>query len=186
MPALNYPSPQLTQKAQQAWTYVQVQRSPVRGPQPRLARGSGHTAADPALPGNASQLPGYLTDNEYFPDGLDYLPTRNDTYLQRIPRTINVGYDGLAALNPTYRAHDNTQADRFNHQMRRAPGWQVMSYPPSVRNLLAWKQVEKYQVFSRTLSARPLPRNNYFLGYQIDSDIASDIGGGGLGHMGSF
>lgn len=184
--AVNYPSPQILASRRPVWTYTQINRAPARGPQPRLAQGSGHTAADPGLPGNASSLPGYLTDNAYFPNVFDYMPTQRDSFLTRLPRTINVGVDGLSALNPTYRAHDVTIADRFNHQMRRAGAWQDMAYPPSVRNLLAYKQVEKYQVFSRTLAARPLDRNNYFVGYQADPDIVSQIGGGNLGSMGSF
>lgn len=184
MPALN---PQVVPKLQaRPVTYVDVRRTPVRGPQPRLAQGTGRTAADPTLPGNAPSLPGYLTDNNYQPNIFDYLPTVNENFLQRVPRGINVGIDGLAALNPTYRAHEITIADRFNHQMRRAFAWQEMGYPSSFRNLLVHKQVEKYAIFSNTLSARPLPRNNYFVGYQIDQDIASDIGGQGPGYMGSF
>lgn len=185
MVALN---PQVAAKLNQTKpvTYVEVIRTPARGPQPRLAQGSGRTASDPTLPGNAPSLPGYLTDNQYFPNVFDYMPKLRENYLMPIPRGINVGVDGLAALNPTYRAHEVTRADRFFHHMRQSFAWQDMAYPPNVRNLLQFKQVEKYQVFSNTLAARPLARNNYFLGYQIDQDIASQIGGGNLGSMGSF
>lgn len=176
----------MAQQRRPVWSYTDVRRAPANGPQPRLAQGSGRTAADPGLPGNAPGLPGYLTDNHYTPNLFAYDPSRRDDFLNRIPRTINVGTDGLAALNPTYRAHDVVNADRFNHQMRRAPAWQNMAYPPDSRNLLAYKQVEKYQVFSNTLSARPLSRNNYFVGYQIDQDVAGQIGGQGLGSMGSM
>lgn len=167
-------------------TYVQINRAPARGPQPRLAQGSGRTAANTSLPGNAPVLPGYLTDNEYMPNVFDYIPTLRENFLSRVPRTIGVGTDGLAALNPTYKAHDFTPADRFFSHMRRAFAWQVMSYPPDTRNLLSHKQVERYQVFSNTLSARPLPKNNYFLGYQIDQETAADIGGQAQSYMGSF
>src|SRR5260221_9157151 len=54
-----------------AWTYVQTMAGPVRGPQPRLAKGSGRTG-DPSLPGNAASLPGYLSDNQYEPSTFAY------------------------------------------------------------------------------------------------------------------
>lgn len=167
------------------WTYTRVQAGPVRGPQPKLARGSGRTG-DTALPGNASGLPGYLSDNEYFPTTYTYDPTNNPSFYGKYPRSINVGDDGLHALNPTYRAHDFTPADRFTNHMRRAANWQVMEYPPTYRNLLAWQQVQRYRVGSFTLSARPLEQNDYFLGYQVDPRIQQALGQSTLGYMGSM
>jgi hypothetical protein len=58
-----------------------------------------------------------------------------------------------------------------------------MAYPPNNRNLLAYKQVQKYVVTSNILSARPLTRNNYFLGYSIDETVAGEIGGSSLGSL---
>jgi hypothetical protein len=167
---------------QAIWSYIKVNNAPVAGPQPRLAQGSGRTG-DVGLPGNAASLPGYLSDNMYQPEGLDYMTSVRESYLNRIPASIGVGDDGLHALNPTYRAHEVKVADRFNHQMRQANSWQNMAYPPSYRNLLQYAQVQKYQVYTNTLSPRILPKNNYFLGYQMTEDMATQIGGSSLGSL---
>ncbi len=165
------------------WTYTNLVRGPVRGPQPRLAQGTGRTSS-PALPGNASQLPGYLSDNAYFPTLNTYQPRLNPSYYMKLARSIQVGEDGREMVG-TYQPHDFTPADRFHGEMRSAPNWQVMTFPPSIRNLLAYQQAVKYQLQSYTLSARPLASQNYFLGYQIDPQVQSDIGNSSLGYMGS-
>lgn len=165
------------------WTYVQTMAGPVRGPQPRLAQGSGHTG-DTSLPGNAPQLPGYLADTEYFPSTFAYDPVYQPGFTAHIPRTIGMGTDGREIVG-TYQAHDFTPGQRFNHHNRQAANWQVMEYPPDFRNLLSWQQVQKYRVQSFTLSPRPLDSSNYFLGYQINPQIAAAIGQGTLGYMGS-
>jgi hypothetical protein len=69
--------------------------------------------------------------------------------------------------------------------MRQAANWQVMEYPPDFRNLLAWQQARKYRIESYTLSPRPLDSANYFLGYQINPQVASQIGQTTMGYMGS-
>lgn len=166
------------------WSYVNVQRGPVIGPQPRLALGSGRTG-DPALPGNASSLPGYLSDNEYLPSMFDYQPSPRDSFMMRLPRSINVGSDGRELVS-TVKPHDFVGADRFNHQMRRTADWQQLAFPPTYRNLLAYQQARRYVLQSYTLMARPLSQSNYFLGYTIDPQVAGQIGGSGLGTLGSM
>jgi hypothetical protein len=165
------------------WTYVNVMAGPVRGPQPRLAKGSQATG-NPSLPGNAAMLPGYLSDNQYFPVTFAYDPVNKPAFTGTIPRTINTGTDGRSMVG-TYKPHDFTPANRFNHHMRQAANWQVMEYPPDFRNLLQWQQVRKYRTQSFTLSPRPLDSSNYFLGYQINPQIAAQIGQGTMGYMGS-
>lgn len=185
------PNPQVSQALQAnpmfgrpTWTYVQVQRGPVRGPQPRLAQGTGLTG-DPELPGNAATLPGYLSDYEYEPTFFDFSPSDRESFLARIPPTILTGTNGRDEVG-TYQPHDFTPGRRFLNHMRRAYNWQDMSYPPSFRNLLAWQQVARYNLQSYTLSARPLTSANYFLGYQIQSEVAGQIGQSTLGYMGSM
>jgi len=168
-----------------AWTYVQVQQAPRHGPQPRLAQGTGRTSIQQALPGNAAQLPGYLADNQYEPVIPDYQPPNAQVFQRKLARSISVGTDGLAAINPTYRAHDFTPADRWLGTLRSAPNWQTMNYPPDFRNLLAWQQVMRYRVNSLTVAARPLDSSQYFLGYQINPNVAKSIGQSTLGYMGS-
>jgi hypothetical protein len=166
------------------WSYSNIQQGPVRGPNPRLSWGSGLTG-DHSGPGNASSLPGYVSEAAYFPSTFSYDPVDNPNFTRHIPRSIGQGDDGLHALNPTYKAHDNTQADRFFHQNRQAASWQVYEYPPDYRQLLQYQQVQKYRTQSFTLSPRPLDSSNYFLGYQINPQIAAQIGQGTLGYMGS-
>jgi len=163
------------------WTYVNIQRSPVTGPSPRLAQGTGRTG-DPALPGNSVQLPGYLSDNAYFPIMDEYAPVHQEDNTLRIPRGINTGDNGRQVVS-TYEPHDFTPAQRFFNQHRSASNWQVMSFPPGVRNLLAWQQAAKYNLATVVQQARPLPSSNYFLGYQIDPSIQANIGQSTLGSL---
>lgn len=165
------------------WTYTSVVSSPLAGPSPRLARGTGRTGGNPG-PGQNALLPAYLTDNEYFPTEFAYQPGYIPSYRSNIPRTINAGDDGISVLG-TYRAHDFTPADRFFHQNRQAPTWQVQEFPPNHRNLLAWQQVQKYRVASVTRQARVLDSSNYFLGYQVSKALIGQIGQTTLGVMGS-
>lgn len=166
------------------WTYVHTMAGPVRGPQPRLAQGSGHTAGAHALPGNSSQLPGYMVDQQYFPSTFSYDPVHSDKFQGFIPRTISTGDDGRSVVG-TYKPHDFTPAQRFFSSWRSAASWQVYEYPPDFRNLLAWQQVQKYRATSFTQSARPLDSANYFLGYQVNPQISAQMGQGTLGYMGS-
>lgn len=165
------------------WTYVNVVRGPARGPQPRLAVGSGPTGGA-GKPGTQSQLPGYLTDNEYFPSEFDNQPAARESFLLRVPKTIGVGQDGRDMVS-TYTPHDFTPAQHFFSQMRRAANWQVMAFPADYRNLLAYQQVMRYTVQARTRSAKPLTQDNYFLGYTINPQVQAAIGANALGYLGS-
>ena len=166
------------------WTYTQVQPGPVRGPQPRLARGSGKTGTS-ALPGNAPNLPGYLSENTYQPVGFTYDPVNQPDWLKRIPKTIMTGENGRALVG-TYQPHDFVVGVRNLNHMRQAANWQVQEYLPEPRDLIARQQVMKYRNQSYTSSARPLSANDYFLGYQINPDISARIGQSTLGQLGSF
>jgi hypothetical protein len=166
------------------WSYVNVVRGPVMGPQPRLAAGTGKTASGTSLPGNAPMLPGYLTDNEYFPVLYEYDIDFQPSFELAIPKTINTGIDGFTLVG-TYRAHDFTPGQRQLQHMRQGASWQEMAYPPNVRNLLAWQQVQRYRVNSLTMQARPLATSNYFLGYQVTPQVQASIGQTTLGVMGS-
>jgi hypothetical protein len=209
------------------WSYVTVVPGPVRGPQPRLARGTGRTGAKTS--GTGAQLPGYLSDNAYRMSPLEYQPSKptpffqvgphtvhtevprfreiltkersgtaanasqlestyqtnsGDAFLQVIPRTIDTGENGRELVG-TYQPHDFIPGQRFFHQKRSAPNWQLWAYPPSFRNIIQWQQVQKYRVKSHTISAQPLSSSNYFLGYQVQPEIGAQIGQNTLGYMGS-
>jgi hypothetical protein len=166
------------------WTYTDVAMGPVRGPQPRLAQGTGLTG-NPSLPGNAGQLPGYLSDNEYFPTLFTYDAVNKPEFMGEIPKTIKTGDNGRGIVG-TYQPHDFTPGVRFAGHLRQAAYWQVQEYPPNYRNLLAWQQVRKYRVNSLTLQARPLQSSDYFVGYQINPTISAQIGQSSLGSMGSM
>jgi hypothetical protein len=164
------------------WTYVTTVRGPARGPQPRLARGTGRTGGS-ALP-TGGNLPGYVANNEYDPSLWGYQPKDRANFLLLPPQTTPAANNGRELVG-TYQPHDFAPGQRFLHHMRRAENWQVTAFPPNYRNLFAWQQVQKYRVLSHTLSARPLPQENYFLGYIIDPSIAAKIGQTGIGYMGS-
>lgn len=165
--------------ARPGWAYLTPVAMPQRGPTPRLARGSGGSGYD-----NRSQgfYPGaYLAHGDYKPSPMDYNPSTNPRFLQRIPQTIHVGDDGLHALNPTYRAHDFFVAQYMPESNRSSANWQVMSYPANWRNLLQHQQVAKYAPYNQVTMAYPLPQSNYFLGYRIDSTQAAALGSSGMG-----
>jgi len=165
------------------WTYVGVVRGPVRGPQPRLARGTGLTGR-PAAKGTGAQLPGYVSDNDYAPSPFTYQPRNDQTFLQRVPREFPAAQDGRDIVG-TYKPHDFAPGTRFNHQMRSAANWQVQAFPPSFRNTVQYQQAMIYRVQSNTLSAQPLAKSNYFLGYEVQPEIGAKIGQNTLGYMGS-
>lgn len=165
------------------WTYVNIMRGPARGPQPKLAKGTGRTGAHSAT-GTGPQLPGYMSDNDYMPSPLEYLPKYNEDFTNPVPRSISTGVNGRGLVG-TYEPHDITIGQRFFHQMRSAANWQAIEFPPSFRNSIPWQQAQLYRVTSATVSAKPLLGNQYFLGYQVQSTIQGQIGQNALGYMGS-
>lgn len=157
------------------WTFVNIQKAPVTGPDPRLAIGSGKTGNN-ALPGNDAQLPGYMSDTQYFPTMNDYSPWHQESNKIAIPKTIDHGENGRELVG-TYEPHDFIPAQRFFMQNRSAHAWQQQSFPPDNRNLLTWQQAQKYNLRTIVEQARPLASNNYFLGYQADPAVVGSIGG---------
>lgn len=158
------------------WTYVNLERSPVHGPDPRLAIGSGRTG-NSALPGNDPQLPGYMSDTQYFPTMNDYAPEHVESNKIAIPKSIASGADNGRQLVGSYEPHDSTPAQRFFMQNRSAHPWQQQSFPPDNRDLLTWQQAKKYNLRNVIEQARPLDQSNYFLGYQADPNVVARIGG---------
>jgi hypothetical protein len=128
-------------------------------------------------------LPGYLSDNQYFPVLNTYDATNKPAFMQRIPKFIPDGENGRELVG-TYQPHDFTPGERRFDHMRQAASWQVQEYPPNFRNLLQWQQVRKYRVLSLTSQARPLQSSDYFLGYQINPQISAQIGQSTLGSLG--
>jgi hypothetical protein len=192
------------------WTYVTSIAGPVRGPQPRLAQGTGRTGYK--TQGTGAQLPAYMSDNDYRMSPYEYQPVgkrsffhigphhpeslaerlestyragRGDTYAQVVPRSIGEASNGRDLVG-TYQPHDFIPGQRWNHQMRSAPNWQVVSFPPDYRNTIQWQQVQKYRVRSNTISAQPLAQSNYFLGYSVQPEIGAQLGQNVLGYMGSL
>lgn len=165
------------------WSYMDAVDSPRRGPMPRLSMGTGRTT-NPALPGTAAALPGYVNTPDYTPNVPDYQPANKQQFQANLPRSILTGNDGCELVG-TYRAHDFTPGQRFLGIIRSAPNWQIMQNSPDYRSLLAWQQVMKYRVNSVTRSARPLDSSMYFLGYQTNPQVAAPIGQTALGYMGS-
>jgi len=159
--------------------------------QPARQLGTGHTARRATHPGTQATLPAYMPEQTgYQPQGLDYQPPLRTDFLKRIPATLHgpgMWVDGRNLIG-SYQPHDFTAGvgdQRFNHQFRSAPNWQVMSFPPDYRILLQRQQVMRYQINSQTRLARPLRQTDYFLGYVTQPSIAAQIGGNTLGVMGS-
>lgn len=181
--------------------YAQVAAQGVLGPvpagnyrggvtwMPPRQLGTGRTGAL-SKPGEANVLPGFMAERkDYQPTTMEYAPDLRVSWMNKIPATLATPgtMDGIALLG-TYRAHDFTAGrgdTRFIHQMRSAPNWQVMSFPPDFRKILQWQQVMRYQVMSQTRAARPLRQTDYFLGYVTQPSVAAQIGGNTLGYMGS-
>lgn len=157
--------------------------------EPPRQLGTGMTGR-PSRPGESPVLPGYMSKNTYQPGSqMEYSPDLRVDSLKRIPATLQTPgtVDGITMIG-TYRAHDFVAGpgmQRFNHQMRSAPNWQVMMFPPDFRQLLQRQQVMRYQVASYTRSAAPLRQTDYFLGYYTQPAVAAQIGQSGLGYMGS-
>lgn len=161
------------------WSYQAVNTSPKMGPVPRMAQGSGQTAA-PDVRQDGTQYGGFLSNQEYQPAPFDYEPGQTDNFLARIDKRGVGGVDGLALVG-TYRAHDFTVAEYEQHNRRSADNWQVMSYPPNWRKLLGAQQVAKYNLYNQVAMARPLQQNDYFLGYQMTLAQNAGVGGYSLG-----
>lgn len=167
------------------WTYLSVNTAPVRGPQPRLARGTGRTGKT-GYPGTGNQLPAYMADNEYTPTTFTYDPVENPIRQKRLHPSLPVPGkdDGLHALNPPTLAHQVAIGNRFNHQMRSSWNWQTMEFPVNFRNLLSYQLARKYRVESLTIQARPLPASSYFLGYQVNPQNIDRYNQSTLGSLG--
>ncbi len=160
------------------WSTLQVLRGPSRGPTPQLAKGK--PSGVEALPGNAATLPGYLTENDYRPNVFDYQPDYRNNKLLHIPRGLSVGDNGRSVVG-TYEPHDFTPGQRAFTQNRAAANWEIMSFPPNYRNLLAFQYARTYALQNVIVQARPMAKSNYFLGYTVDPAVAQQLSGTSLG-----
>lgn len=168
------------------FTYSLTKPSFRTGPVPKLAPGTGLTNA--SNPDNRSlgfQPSGYGSKQHMPMQQFDYTPPTDPTFdvgdnpmakFPSLPRTIDVGVDGVTLVG-TYRAHDNTPADRFFKQGRSSANWQDMSFGPGFRYLLPYQQVARYNLYNSIALARPLSPNNYFLGYQVQPQVGAVLGG---------
>lgn len=167
--------------------YTSAQPAWRTGPAPKLSPGTGSTSSSAIRDNRALgfQPAGYATQQHMPMQQFDYTPATDPTYdvgdtptkkFKTLPRTIDVGIDGFSIVG-TYRAHDFTPADRFFKQGRSASNWQDMSFGPNYRLLLPYQQVARYNLYNSIQMARPLSPNNYFLGYQTQPGIASQLGG---------
>jgi hypothetical protein len=153
------------------------------GPVPKLAPGTG--GSQPTR--SNGFVPGNYAASQFIPlTQFDYLPANDpDVNLYEgtgtftpLPRNVGYGDDGLLALNPTYRAHDFTPADRFFNQGRSAAAWQDCSFGPFYRYLQPNSYattMSRYPVANQIRLARPLSQNAYFLGYQTQSSVSQSI-----------
>ena len=168
-----------------SYTYAQPARR--IGPAPKLSPGTGQTGGG----SNRSlgfQPAGYASQQHMPMQQFDYTPPTDATFdvgnanafqggdKRAMPRSIGVGTDGRSLVG-TYTPHDFTPADRFFKQGRASANWQDMSFGPDYRFLLPYQQVARYNLYNQIAPARPLSPNAYFLGYQTQAGVASQIGG---------
>lgn len=165
--------------------YQTASNPQVPGPVSKLGYGTGRTSGK-ASPGTQTVLPGYASVYAYFPTLFGYYPRYRRNFTVLPPKSIGTGDDGVELVG-TYRAHDFVIGQRFFSHMRRAPYWQIQEYPPTFRSLLEALKVERFRTESRTVMARPLMTQNYFMGYITNPSTAERIGvsGAGLGSLGS-
>lgn len=154
--------------------YQSASNPQVPGPVSKLGYGTGRTGCK-ALPGTAAMIPGYAQVYEYFPNFFGYYPRYRRNFTLLPPRKGVAANDGLELVG-TYRPHDFTPAQLFFSHMRRAPYWQIQEYPPNFRNLLEALKVERFRTESRTVMARPLTTQNYFMGYMTNPSTAARLG----------
>ena len=158
------------------------------GPSAKLAPGTGLTG----VPQSRSEgfIPSayageqFLDVNQY-----DYMPATDPTVgpgheikaFDTLPRSIGVGDDGISMLG-TYRAHDFVIPSRFFQQGRSAAYWQDQSFGPEYRYLIPAQQVARYNLYTDIALARQLSPNAYFLPYQTQPAVASQVmNGNGMG-----
>lgn len=154
----------------------------VPGPVSKLGYGTGRTGSR----GASVMIPGYAQVYEYFPTFFGYYPRYRRNFQLLPPKITPAANDGVELVG-TYRPHDFTPGQRFFSHMRRAPYWQIQEYPPNFRNLLEALKVERFRTESRTIMARPLSTQNYFMGYMTNPTTAARLGtsSSGFGSLGS-
>jgi len=156
------------------------------GPIPKLATGSGLTAAQPGIALGATPG-GYTPPQQIFVAGMENIPYLRENFDSSMtPRTKEapggfprhgVGATSGTEFIPTYRAHDWVWADRFSKHGRMPGPWQETSFP-GYRALQPIQHPRKYNLYNNVALARPMSPSTYFLGYQTPIDTASRIGGG--------
>jgi hypothetical protein len=154
--------------------YQSASNPQVPGPVSKLGYGTGRTGIK-GEPGSQVVVPGYAQVYEYFPSFFGHYPRYRRNFTILPPKITPAANDGLELVG-TYRAHDFIMGQRFFSHMRRAPYWQIQEYPPNFRNLLEALKVERFRTESRTVMARPLSTQNYFLGYVTNPDTARRLG----------
>jgi hypothetical protein len=146
----------------------------VPGPVSKLGYGTGRTGQR-GIPGTAAMIPGYAQVYSYFPSFFGNYPRYRRNFQLDIPKHHEAASDGLEVVG-TYRAHEFLVGQRFFSHMRRAAYWQIQEYPPNFRNLLEALKVERFRTESRTVMARPLTTQNYFMGYMTNPSTAARLG----------
>lgn len=164
------------------YSYARAVQTPQGGPVPKLSFGSGQTGGvDNRSTG--AQAGGYLAENDYKPQGLEYANAVNDNGEFVPPKSIGVGYNGRHLVG-TYDPHDFVMAQYTQSQRRSSAMWQQIGYPPQWRQLLNWQVVRRYNLLNTIAASRPISQNDYFLGYQVNPQNPSAGINPGYGSLG--
>jgi len=165
------------------WTYTNVSQVSGTGPFPRLSQGTGLTGKGANRQKDGFLAGGYISTNNYQPDGFDYQPRVNENWLQRINKHGYAATNGRELVG-TYEPHDFTPAEYGLRMSRAAPNWQEMTYPPGWRNTTGWQQVARYNLYQQMAQARPIDQQAYFLPYILQPNVASTLpSSGGMGRV---
>lgn len=149
--------------------------APRMGPAPHLARGSTHTGRR-ATPGTSAQFPAYMhKQEEYHPQGLEYMPATNPNDMWHPPRSIAIGVNGRDLVS-TYEPHDWVMAVYTQTQWGSSGMWEQLSYPGNFRKLIQAQAPQRYNLATHVGMARPMSPNDYFLGYVTSPRVAGQIG----------
>lgn len=163
------------------YDYITTQPAPGSGVgAPRLQQGNAYSVAgtsyDANLPGYVSVPVPTVTETVYAPPDVE-------------DRTISVpvytdGADGWDVLRPTQHPHVVARVRWFNANGRSAPAWADSNFPASTRPLQGYTPPTKYATYNAGISARPLPRSDFFAGFTQSPDVAAQIGGSGVPTLG--
>lgn len=160
---------------------------PLYGPAPKTSTvlQSQRIGGSRSAQGMGSQPGGYLPAQEGYKPGavLTNQPVLDNTFMRRLPRTINIGDNGGRSVGAYWNVtapRDFFIATRWQPSTRSATNWQQDFFPGFNRQLLRYQPVQRYTTQNSVILARPVSVNDYFLGYRMAQSSAAGYGASGV------